>query len=142
MRRELLCLVCVSVCLCVCVCVCVCLHLFSPYRDQAGSSAIPTALAQQGLEKLWGQIPEVPQRIQVNERTLVKTPTPEKLVTCALIQFPRNITCNLIVATIACSHSNRCSLWNLIVAELQPFRSLLSKCTYWWVQSQGFHENL
>ena len=34
-----------------CVCLCVCLHLFSPYRDQAGSSAIPTALAQQGLEK-------------------------------------------------------------------------------------------
>ena len=33
---------------------CVCLHLFLPYRDQAGSSAIPTALAQQGLEKLWG----------------------------------------------------------------------------------------
>jgi len=33
------------------VCVCVCLHLFSPYRNQAGSSAIPTALAQQGLEK-------------------------------------------------------------------------------------------
>ena len=38
----------------VCVSVCVCLHLFSPYRDQAGSSAIPTALAQQGLEKLCG----------------------------------------------------------------------------------------
>ena len=33
---------------------CVCLHLFSPYRDQAGSSAIPTALAQQGLEKVCG----------------------------------------------------------------------------------------
>ena len=37
---------------CLCVCVCVYLHLFLPYRDQAGSSAIPTALAQQGLEKL------------------------------------------------------------------------------------------
>jgi len=37
-----------------CVCVSVCLHLFSPYREQAGSSAIPTALAQQGLEKLCG----------------------------------------------------------------------------------------
>jgi len=37
-----------------CVCVRVCLHLFSPYRDQAGSSVIPTALAQQGLEKLCG----------------------------------------------------------------------------------------
>jgi len=36
------------------LCVCVCLHLFSPYRDQAGSSAIPTALAQQGLEKICG----------------------------------------------------------------------------------------
>jgi len=35
-----------------CVCVCVCLHVFSPYRDQAGSSAIPTALAQRGLQKL------------------------------------------------------------------------------------------
>jgi len=45
-------LVCVSVCLSVCVSVC--LQLFSPYRDQAGSSAIPTALAQQGLEKLCG----------------------------------------------------------------------------------------
>jgi len=33
---------------------CVCLHLFSPYRDQAGSSAISTTLAQQGLEKLCG----------------------------------------------------------------------------------------
>ena len=45
---------CVSVCLsvvCLSVCVSVCLQLFSPYRDQAGSSAIPTALAQQGLEK-------------------------------------------------------------------------------------------
>ena len=44
------------VCLCVCVsvCVCVCLHLFSPYRDQASPSAIPTALAQQGLENLCG----------------------------------------------------------------------------------------
>jgi len=31
----------------------VCLHLFSPYRDQAGSSAIPTALTQQGLEVMW-----------------------------------------------------------------------------------------
>ena len=51
-QRGLLYLVCVSVC--VCVCVCVCLHLFSHYRDQAGSSAIPTALAQQGLEKLCG----------------------------------------------------------------------------------------
>jgi len=40
-QRGLLYLVCVSVC--VSVCVCVCLHLFSPYRDQAGSSAIPTA---------------------------------------------------------------------------------------------------
>jgi len=30
------------------LCLCVCLHFFSP--DQAGSSAIPTALAQQGLE--------------------------------------------------------------------------------------------
>jgi len=39
---------------CLCVCVCVCLHLFLPYRDRAGSSAIPTALAQQGLEKLCG----------------------------------------------------------------------------------------
>ena len=39
--------------LCVCLCV-VCLHLFSSYKDQAGSSAIPTALAQQGLEKLCG----------------------------------------------------------------------------------------
>ena len=31
---------------------CVCLHLFSHYtcRDQAGSTTIPTALAQQGLE--------------------------------------------------------------------------------------------
>ena len=38
------------VCLCVCVSVCVCLHLFSPYRNQAGSSAIPTTLVQQGLE--------------------------------------------------------------------------------------------
>jgi len=38
-QRGLLYLVCVS------VCVCVCLHLFSPYSDQAGSSAIPTALA-------------------------------------------------------------------------------------------------
>jgi len=37
-----------------CVCVSVCLQLFSPYRDQAGSSAIPTAVAQQGLEKLCG----------------------------------------------------------------------------------------
>jgi len=37
-----------------CVCVSVCLQLFSPYRDHAGSSAIPTALAQQGLEKLCG----------------------------------------------------------------------------------------
>ena len=46
--------VCVCVCVCVSVCVCVCLHLFSPYRDQAGSSAIPTALAQQELEKLCG----------------------------------------------------------------------------------------
>ena len=45
---------CVCVCVCVCVCLCVCLHLFSPYRDQAGSSAIPTALVQQGLEKLRG----------------------------------------------------------------------------------------
>jgi len=45
-------LVCVSVCLSVCVSVC--LQLFLPYRDQAGSSAIPTALAQQGLEKLCG----------------------------------------------------------------------------------------
>ena len=35
--------------LCVCVCLCVCLHLFSPYRNQAGTSAIPTAPAQQGL---------------------------------------------------------------------------------------------
>jgi len=40
--------------LCVSVCVYVCLHLFSPYRDQAGSSAILTALAQQGLENLCG----------------------------------------------------------------------------------------
>jgi len=46
------CYVCVRVC--VCVCLAVCLHLFSPYRDQAGSSVIPTALAQQGLEKLCG----------------------------------------------------------------------------------------
>jgi len=48
--------VCLSVCVCVCVsvCLCVCLHLFSLYRDQAGSSAIPTALAQQGLEMLCG----------------------------------------------------------------------------------------
>ena len=45
---------CVCVSVCVSVCLCVCLHLFSPYRDQAGSSAIPTALAQQGLEKLCG----------------------------------------------------------------------------------------
>jgi len=37
-----------------CVCLSVCLHLFSSYRDQAGSSAIPMALAQQGLEKLCG----------------------------------------------------------------------------------------
>jgi len=51
-QRGLLYLVCVSVCLSVCVSVC--LHLFSPYRDQAGSSAIPTALAQQGLKKLCG----------------------------------------------------------------------------------------
>jgi len=50
-QRGLVYLVCVCVCMCVCVC---CLHLFSPYRDQAGSSAIPTALAQQGLEKLCG----------------------------------------------------------------------------------------
>jgi len=42
---------CVCVSVCVSVCVCVCLHLFSPYRDQAGSSVIPTALAQQWLEK-------------------------------------------------------------------------------------------
>ena len=34
-----------------CVCVSVCLHLFSHYRHQTGSSAIPTALAQQALEK-------------------------------------------------------------------------------------------
>ena len=47
---------CVCVSVCVCVCVCVCLHLFSPYRDQAGSSAIPTALAQQGLENLCGDV--------------------------------------------------------------------------------------
>ena len=51
-QRGLLYLVCVSVY--VSVCVCVCLHLFSRYRDQAGSSAIPMALAQQGLEKLCG----------------------------------------------------------------------------------------
>jgi len=51
-QRGLLYLVCVSVCLSFCVSVC--LQLFSPYRDQAGSSAIPTALAQQGLEKLCG----------------------------------------------------------------------------------------
>ena len=51
-QRGLLYLVCVSVC--VCVCVSVCLHLFSPNRDQAGSSVIPTALVQQGLEKLCG----------------------------------------------------------------------------------------
>ena len=38
----------------VCVCVCVCLHLFSPYRDQAGSLAIPKAIAQQGLENVCG----------------------------------------------------------------------------------------
>ena len=37
-QRGLLYLVCVS------VCVSVCLHLFSPYGDQAGSSAIPMAL--------------------------------------------------------------------------------------------------
>ena len=43
-QRGLLYLVCVSGCVCVCPSVCV--HLFSPYRDQAGSSAIPTALAQ------------------------------------------------------------------------------------------------
>ena len=43
-----------GLCVCVCVCLCVCLHLFSPYRDQAGSSAIPKALAQQGVEKLCG----------------------------------------------------------------------------------------
>ena len=53
-QRGLLYLVCVSVCVCVCVCLSVCLHLFLPYRDQAGSLAIPTALAQQGLEKLCG----------------------------------------------------------------------------------------
>ena len=47
-------MVCVSVCLSVCVSVC--LQLFSPYRDQAGSSAIPKALAQQGLEKLCGDL--------------------------------------------------------------------------------------
>ena len=34
-----------------CVCVCVCLLLFSCYRHQTGSWAIPTALAQQALEK-------------------------------------------------------------------------------------------
>jgi len=50
MRSEGYCTWFVCLCVCVCVCVCVCLHLFSPYRDQAGSSAIPTALAQQGLE--------------------------------------------------------------------------------------------
>ena len=49
-QRGLLYLVCVSVC----VCLCVCLYLFSPYRDQASSSATPTALAQQGLKKLCG----------------------------------------------------------------------------------------
>jgi len=45
---------CVCVSVCVSVCVCVCLHLFSSYRDQAGSSARPMALVQQGLKKLCG----------------------------------------------------------------------------------------
>jgi len=45
-----------GLCVCVSVSVCVCLHLFSPYRDQASSSAIPTALAQQGLENLCGDL--------------------------------------------------------------------------------------
>jgi len=53
-QQGLLYLVCVSVCLYICVRVC--LQLFSPYRDQAGSSAKPTALAQQGLEKLCGDL--------------------------------------------------------------------------------------
>ena len=52
-QRGFLYLVCVS--LCVCVCVSVCLSpLILALQDQAGSSVIPTALAQQGIEKLCG----------------------------------------------------------------------------------------
>ena len=39
------------VCVSVCVCLSVCLHLFSHYRHQTSSRAIPKALAQQALEK-------------------------------------------------------------------------------------------
>ena len=45
-QRGLLYLVCVSVCLSVST------YSHPTYRDQAGSSAIPTALAQQGLKML------------------------------------------------------------------------------------------
>jgi len=54
MRSEGYCTWFVCLCVCLSVCLSVCLHLFSPYRDQASSSAIPTALAQQRFKKLCG----------------------------------------------------------------------------------------
>ena len=82
-----------GLCVCVCVCPSVCLHLFSTYRDQASSSAIPTrdvALKQATKPPTSSLVPR-PFPPPVFDRLQCANTEGEDLVTCGYVRYRQKV---------------------------------------------------